>query len=84
MIELVGIVAFGGGCAVCARLGYMRGRVVAERVNAELNHRVLKEAEEVLAVSRQAEKALDQYHELFDRVKPILEEHTWHKSRAKK
>ena len=84
MIELVGIVAFGSGCAICARLGYMRGRVVGERVNADLNERVLKEANEVLAISRQAEKALDQYHELFDRVKPILEEHTWHKSRAEK
>ena len=84
MIEVVGIVAFGSGCAICARLGYMRGRVVGERANTELNHRVLYEAEQVMAISRQAEKALDEYHQLFDRVRPILEEHTWHKSKAKK
>ena len=84
MIELVAIVALGSGCAICARLGYMRGRVVGERINAEINQRVLDEANAVLALSRQAEQAVDRYHELFDRVKPILEEHTWHKSRAEK
>ena len=84
MIELAGLLAFGGGCAAAARLGYLRGRVVGERVNNELNRRVLDEAERVMAVSRQAERALNEYHQLFDAVKPILEEHTWHKSRAEK
>lgn len=83
MIELAGLLAFGGGCAAAARLGYLRGRVVGERVNNDLNRRVLDEAERVMALSRQAEKALDEYHRLFDAVKPILEEHTWHKGKVK-
>jgi len=83
VIEVAGLIALGGGCAVAARLGYMRGRVVGERVNNELNRRVLHEAEQVMAISKQAEKALDQYHQLFDAVKPILEEHTWHKGKVK-
>lgn len=80
MIELAGLLAFGTGCAICARLGFMRGRVVGERVNADLNQRVLYEAEQVMAVSEQAHKALEQYQALFDQARPILEEHTWHKT----
>lgn len=83
-MEVVALIVLATGCAICARLGYLRGRVVGERINADLHRRVLYEAEQVMATSQQAQKALDRYHELFDRVKPILEEHTWHKSRAKK
>lgn len=82
MIELV-IVAFGSGCAICARLGYMRGRVVGERVNDRLNHAVLKEAEEVMKVAKQADHALNQYQKLFEMARPILEEHTWHRTKGK-
>ena len=80
MIELAGLLAFGTGCAICARLGFMRGRVVGEKVASELQHRVLHEAEQVMAVSEQAHKALEQYQALFDQARPILEEHTWHKT----
>lgn len=84
MIELAGLIAFGTGCAICARLGFMRGRVIGERTNHQLNRQLLDEAEQVLAISRQAERALDQYHEIFDQIRPILEEHTWHKTEARK
>ena len=81
MIELV-VIASGFGCAIGARLGYMRGRVVGEKTNDQMNRAVLKEAEEVLKVSEQAHHALTQYQKLFEHARPILEEHTWHKTKG--
>ena len=81
MIELV-VVAFGSGCAICARLGYMRGRVVGEKTSHDLQQKVLAEAEEVMKVSEQAHQALTQYQKLFEYARPILEEHTWHKTKG--
>ena len=84
MIEIAGLIAFGSGCAICARLGFMRGRVIGERVAIDLQRRVLAEAEEVMRVSEEAHRVLGHYQDLFEKARPILEEHTWHKTRAKK
>ena len=84
MIELAGLIAFATGCGVCARLGFMRGKVVGEKASNRMNHAVLKEAEEVLKVSEQAHQALEQYQVLFEKAKPILEEHTWHRTKGKR
>jgi hypothetical protein len=81
VIEVAGLIVFGSGCAICARLGFMRGRVVGERAAHQMSHAVLKEAEEVMKVSKQAQVALTQYQKLFDYARPILEEHTWHKTK---
>jgi hypothetical protein len=78
VIEVIGLVAFGSGCAICARLGFMRGKVIGQRASLDMQRRVLHEAEEVMKVSQQAHKALEQYEALFAKAKPILEEHTWH------
>ena len=82
MIEVAGLIAFGSGCAICARLGYLRGRVVGEKASHDINHAVLKEAEEVMKVAQQADHALTQYQKLFEYARPILEEHTWHKTKG--
>lgn len=84
MIEIAGLIAFGSGCAICARIGFMRGRVIGERVAIDLQRRVLAEAEEVMRVSEEAHRVLGHYQDLFEKARPILEEHTWHKTRAKK
>ena len=84
MIEIAGLIAFGSGCAICARLGYMRGRVVGENIAIELQRGVLAEAEEVMRVSEEAHRVLGHYQDLFEKARPILEEHTWHKTRSEK
>ena len=84
MIEIAGLIAFGSGCAICARLGFMRGRVVGERTSILMQHQVLAEAEEVMKVSQEAHRVLGHYQALFEKARPILEEHTWHKTRTKK
>lgn len=84
MIEIAGLLAFATGCAVCARLGYMRGRVVGENIAIELQRGVLDEAEKVMRVSEEAHRLIGHYQDLFEKARPILEEHTWHKTRAKK
>jgi hypothetical protein len=81
VIEVAGLIAFGSGCAICARLGFMRGRVVGEKASDDMNHAVLEEAEAVLKVAQQADHALAEYQKLFDYARPILEEHTWHKTK---
>ena len=84
MIEAIGLLA----CAAIGGLCFSAGTLVGARRQghercihcADMKAEVLRCNE----VIKEAEKALDLYHELFEHAKPILQEHTWHSIKAKK